>query len=75
MTLLTLPRPAQRKPAVLASITFPPVLYTTLEEIAQLKEVSLARVVREAAEKCTAEKCRLLEIGGHSPGANRWLVR
>lgn len=33
-----------------ASITFPPDLYETLEEIAQQKKVSLAWVVREAAE-------------------------
>ena len=40
---------AQRKAAVRASITFPPDLYKTLEEIAQEKKVSLAWVVRDAA--------------------------
>jgi metal-responsive CopG/Arc/MetJ family transcriptional regulator len=45
----------QRKAAVRASITFPPDLYKTLEEIAQQKKVSLAWVVRDAAEKYVAE--------------------
>ena len=34
-----------------ASISFPPDLYETLEEIAKRKKVSLAWVVRDAAEK------------------------
>jgi metal-responsive CopG/Arc/MetJ family transcriptional regulator len=47
----------QRKAAVVrASISFPPDLYQTLEEIAQQKKVSLAWVVREAAGKYIAEK-------------------
>lgn len=46
---------AQRKATVRASITFPPDLYTTLEKIAQEKKVSLAWVVRDAAEKYVAE--------------------
>jgi metal-responsive CopG/Arc/MetJ family transcriptional regulator len=40
-----------RTPAVRASISFPPALYETLEEIAKQKKVSLAWVVRDAAEK------------------------
>lgn len=47
---------AQRKTAVRASITFPPDLYETLEQIAKQKKVSLAWVVRDAAEKYTAEE-------------------
>jgi Ribbon-helix-helix protein, copG family len=39
-----------------ASITFPPDLYETLEEIAKQKKVSLAWVVRDAAEKYVAGK-------------------
>ena len=57
---------AQRKAAVRASISFPPDLYNTLEEIAQQKKVSLAWVVREAAEKYIAQKWPLLAIEGHS---------
>jgi metal-responsive CopG/Arc/MetJ family transcriptional regulator len=37
--------------AVRASISFPPGLYETLEDIAKQKKVSLAWVVRDAAEK------------------------
>ena len=49
---------AQRKPAVRASITFPPDLYKTLEEIAQQKKVSLAWVVRDAAELYVANETK-----------------
>jgi predicted DNA-binding ribbon-helix-helix protein len=42
-------------PAVRASISFPPALYETIEEIAKQKKVSLAWVVREAAEKYVTE--------------------
>jgi metal-responsive CopG/Arc/MetJ family transcriptional regulator len=42
--------------AVRASISFPPELYETLEEIAKEKKVSLAWVVRDAAEKYIGEK-------------------
>jgi predicted DNA-binding protein len=41
--------------AVRASISFPADVYKTLEEIAKQKKVSLAWVVREAAEKYVAE--------------------
>jgi predicted DNA-binding protein len=40
---------------VRASISFPPDIYATLERIARGKKVSLAWVVREAAEKYVAE--------------------
>jgi predicted DNA-binding protein len=39
-----------------ASITFPPELYQTLEDLAKKKKVSLAWVVREAAEKYVADQ-------------------
>jgi len=39
-----------------ASITFPPNLYETLEEIAKQKKVSLAWVVRDAAEQYVADR-------------------
>ena len=44
-----------------ASISFPPELYRTLEQIAKQKKVSLAWVVREAAEKYVADQWPLLE--------------
>ena len=37
-----------------ASVTFPPELYGTLEELAKKKKVSIAWVVREAAEQYVA---------------------
>ena len=44
------------KAAVRASISFPPDVYETLEGIAKGKKVSLAWVVREAAEKYITDK-------------------
>jgi metal-responsive CopG/Arc/MetJ family transcriptional regulator len=41
---------------VRATISFPPALYETLEHIAKQKKVSLAWVVREAAEKYVADQ-------------------
>ena len=46
-------------PAVRASISFPPDLYETLEDIAKQKKVSLAWVVRDAAEKALFGALRL----------------
>ena len=43
-------------PAVRASISFPPALYETLEDIAKQKKVSLAWVVRDAAERYVADR-------------------
>ncbi len=45
---------SQRTPLVRASISFPPDLYGTLEKIAKIKKVSLAWVVRDAAERYVA---------------------
>ena len=39
-----------------ASVTFPPELYKTLEDLAKKKKVSIAWVVREAAEKYVADQ-------------------
>lgn len=47
--------------AVRASISFPPDVYETLEVIAKEKKVSLAWVVREAAEKYIADKWPLFK--------------
>ena len=47
---------ARSTAAVRATISFPPDLYTTLEEIAKQKKVSLAWVVRDAAEQYLADK-------------------
>jgi metal-responsive CopG/Arc/MetJ family transcriptional regulator len=45
--------------SVRASISFPTDMYRTLEKIAAQKKVSLAWVVREAAEKYIADKTPL----------------
>ena len=51
--------------AIRASISFPPDVYKTLEGIAKDKKVSLAWVVREAAEKYIGNKWPLFkgEVG------------
>jgi len=46
--------------SVRASISFPPDIYQTLEEIGSQKKVSLAWVVLDAAEQYIAEKWPLL---------------
>ena len=50
--------------AVRASISFPAEVYETLEVIAKEKKVSLAWVVREAAEKYIADKWPLFKGQG-----------
>jgi len=50
--------------AVRASISFPADVYETLEGIAEEKKVSLAWVVREAAEKYIADKWPLFKGQG-----------
>lgn len=52
---------AEEAAAVRASISFPRELYQTLEEIARQKKVSLAWVVRDAAEQYVADKWPLFK--------------
>ena len=47
--------------ALRASVSFPPDLYHLLEQIASQKKVSLAWVVRDAAEKYVAEQWPLFK--------------
>lgn len=54
----------QSTAAIRASISFPPDVYETLEVIAKEKKVSLAWVVRDAAEKYIADKWPLLKGQG-----------
>ena len=51
---------APSKASVRASISFPPDVYETLESIARENKVSLAWVVREAAEQYIGSKWPLL---------------
>jgi predicted DNA-binding protein len=46
----------QAASTVRASISFPPDIYESLEELAKQKKVSLAWVVRDAAEKYIADR-------------------
>jgi len=46
--------------AIRASVSFPPDVYKTLEDIAQQKKVSMAWVVREAVDKYLDDKWPLL---------------
>ena len=55
---------SRRATAVRASISFPPEMYETLGSIAKEKKVSLAWVVREAAEKYIADKWPLFRERG-----------
>jgi predicted DNA-binding protein len=52
------PTATPRKPrrnAVRASISFPPELHKTLEDLAHKKRVSLAWIVRDASERYAAQ--------------------
>jgi hypothetical protein len=57
---------AQSAAQVRATISFPPDVYETLENIAKEKKVSLAWVVRDAAEKYIGDKWPLFAKEGPS---------
>lgn len=46
------------------SVTFPPEIYEILEDLAKKKKVSVAWVVRDAAEKYIADQWPLFAKGG-----------
>lgn len=49
-----------KTPAALrASVSFPPEIYRTLQQIAKQKKVSVAWVMRDAADKYIAEQRRM----------------
>ena len=52
--------------AIRASVSFPSNLYESLEEIARNKKVSLAWVIREAAERYAATERTLFKPEAHS---------
>jgi len=55
-------RGRMRTPAALrASVSLPPELYRTLEKIAKEKKVSIAWVVRDAAERYVVDQRPLLK--------------
>ena len=55
---------ALRTARVRTTISFPPDMHGTLEQIAKDKKVSLAWVVREAVDTYLGEKWPLFEHGG-----------
>jgi predicted DNA-binding protein len=50
-----------KTPSARTSVSFPPVIYETLEEIAKQKKVSVAWVVRDATEKYISDQWPLLK--------------
>ena len=56
--MTAIPPKGQPKLPVRASISFPPDLYKSLEELAQQKKVSLAWVVRDAVEKYASSELK-----------------
>lgn len=54
-------RKMKSKSALRASVGFPPEIYRILEKMAKQKKVSLAWVVREAAEKYVADQWPLFK--------------
>lgn len=49
-------KPSGKPHAIRASASLPPELYSTLQEIAKQKKVSVAWVIRDATEKYIAEQ-------------------
>lgn len=54
-------KPTGRPRATRASASLSPELYSTLQDIAKLKRVSVAWVIRDAAERYIAEESPTLE--------------
>jgi len=50
-----------------ASVTFPPALYKSLGDLAKSKKVSIAWIVREAAEKYVADQGAFIQQGRGKP--------
>jgi len=63
MTRKAAPAPRPQK-STRASVSFPPEVYEELEKLAAAKKVSLAWVVREAAEKYVADQWPLFNGRG-----------
>ncbi|MFN7219741.1 MAG: ribbon-helix-helix domain-containing protein [Burkholderiales bacterium] len=59
-------KPTGKSRATRASASLPPELYTTLQEIARRKKVSVAWVIRDAAEKYIADHWPLFRELGES---------
>ncbi len=54
-------KPSTKPRSARASASLPPDLYTTLQDIAKQKKVSVAWVIRDAAERYIADQWPLFE--------------
>jgi len=54
-----MPRQSQNEPSPRTSVTFSHEIYASLERIAKKKKVSLAWVIRDAAERYVADEAPL----------------
>lgn len=54
-------KPSGKPRAARATASLPPDIYSTLQDIAKQKKVSVAWVIREAAEKYVVDQWPLLE--------------
>jgi len=54
-------KPSGKPRAARASASLPPDIYSALQELARQKKVSVAWVIRDAAEKYIADQLPLLE--------------
>lgn len=54
-------KPSGKPRAARATASLPPDIYSTLQDIARHKKVSVAWVIREAAEKYVVDQWPLLE--------------
>lgn len=54
-------KPSGSPPSTRTSASLPPELYSTLQDIAKQKKVSVAWVIRDAVEKYVADQWPLLE--------------
>lgn len=54
-------KPSGKPRTTRATASLPPDIYSTLQDIAKQKKVSVAWVIREAAEKYVVEQWPLLE--------------
>ncbi len=61
-------RPKALPPTARASVSFPIETYKELERLAEAKKVSLAWVVRDAAEKYVADQWPLLATNSNDRG-------
>ncbi len=58
-------RKVKTEPSPRTSVTFTPEVYTSLETIAKQKKVSLAWVIRDAAEKYVSDQWPLFSGSKH----------